>query len=245
MELGRILVELSQPLRFVFLDTETTGLEVREGHRIIEIAAVEMINRQLTGSTYHEYIDPQRDIDPAAEAVHGISLNALEGKPVFKDISIDFCRFIKGAELIIHNASFDIGFINSELMRAGLNPVEEYCPVITDSLRLARELHPGQRNSLDALCKRYGVDNSSRTLHGALLDAGLLAEVYLAMTRGQANLVMDTAPISQPSSQEGSRPLPDVYIVKANDNELSLHQAQLLDIQNQSDGACVWFKNKL
>ena len=231
--------------RSVFLDTETTGLEVREGHRIIEVAAIEMIDRQLTGRTYHEYIDPQRDIDSGAEAVHGITRQYLEGKPVFSEIAPAFCEYLKGAELIIHNASFDIGFINSELSLAGLSPIEDYCTVIIDSLRLARELHPGQRNSLDALCKRYGIDNSSRTLHGALLDAELLAEVYLAMTRGQSSLVMDSAPLSTLPSQSPPTKLPDVHVVHAQTHELALHYSHLESIQSESRGQCLWLLDKI
>ncbi|HVC48768.1 MAG TPA: DNA polymerase III subunit epsilon [Burkholderiales bacterium] len=231
--------------RCIFLDTETTGLEIREGHRIIEIAAVEMMNRRLTGRRFHEYIDPQRDIDPGAEAVHGITRQFLEGKPTFSKIVRSFCEFVSGTELIIHNAPFDIGFLNYELSLAGLNPLEDFSVKITDSLRLARELHPGQRNSLDALCKRYGVDNSSRSLHGALLDAELLAEVYLSMTRGQSNLVMDSLPPSKMVDQELSPQLPEVIVLEAQPEELVLHQSQLEGIQRESHGKCVWLSNEL
>ncbi|MDR2838209.1 MAG: DNA polymerase III subunit epsilon, partial [Azonexus sp.] len=175
-------------MRQIILDTETTGLDPRQGHRIIEIAALEMTNRRLTGRHLHKYINPEREIDEGAQAVHGISLDFLADKPKFADIADEFLDFINGAELIIHNAPFDLGFLNAELSRLDRVPVETLCNGVTDTLKMARDLHPGKRNSLDALCERYEIDNSSRTLHGALLDTELLAEVFLAMTRGQNSL---------------------------------------------------------
>ncbi len=176
-------------MRQVVLDTETTGLEVTQGHRIIEIGCIELIDRRLTERRFHTYLDPEREIEAGAEAVHGITDAQLKGKPKFAEVVEDFLAFVKGAELIIHNAPFDVGFLEHELRTAGRVPaaMAEYCEIV-DSLALARRMHPGQKNSLDALCGRYSIDNSQRTLHGALLDAEILAEVYLAMTGGQADL---------------------------------------------------------
>ncbi len=169
----------------IFLDTETTGLDPKQGHRIIEIAAIEFNNRQPTNRRFHSYINPERDIDPAAEEVHGLSIDFLQDKPLFKDVVNDFLAFVQNSEVVIHNAPFDVGFINAELGRLGLDKFEENTITITDSLKFAKEIRPGQRNSLDALCKAFDIDNSSRTLHGALLDAQLLGEVFICMTRGQ------------------------------------------------------------
>lgn len=178
-------------MRKIILDTETTGLDPRQGHRIIEIAAVEMVNRRLTKNHFHQYVNPQREIDSGAQQVHGISLEFLQDKPLFRDIVKDFMEFVSGAELVIHNAPFDIGFINSELKLLGMEMIEAQCPVVTDTLKMAKDLHPGQKNNLDALCRRYQIDNTNRTLHGALVDTELLAEVYLAMTRGQDSLIIE------------------------------------------------------
>jgi len=167
--------------RQVVLDTETTGLSPQMGHRIIEIGAVELINGERTGSQFHTYLDPERDIDPGAETVHGISRGFLNGKPRFEDVSADLLAYLAGAELIIHNARFDLGFLDSELARLGALPIQSHCPKVTDTLALARNFHPKQRNSLDALCARYEISTSNRELHGALLDAELLAKVYLSM----------------------------------------------------------------
>ena len=177
----------------IFLDTETTGLDPKQGHRIIEIAAIEFNNRQPTNRRFHAYINPERDIDPAAEEVHGLSIEFLQDKPLFKEVVNDFLSFVQDAEVVIHNAPFDVGFINAELGRLGLSKFEENAVTITDSLKFAKELRPGQRNSLDALCKAFDVDNSSRTLHGALLDAQLLGEVFIGMTRGQEAISIDFA----------------------------------------------------
>ena len=178
-------------MKQIFLDTETTGLYPDQGHRIIEIAAIETVNRQQTGNHFHQYINPERDIDPAAQEVHGITLDFLQDKPLFASIAEEFIAFIKDSELIIHNAPFDVGFLNSELGRLGLQPVHEVCGKITDTLKMAKDARPGQRNNLDALCRHFEIDNSRRTLHGALLDAELLAEVYMALTRGQDSLMID------------------------------------------------------
>ncbi|HEU4708496.1 MAG TPA: DNA polymerase III subunit epsilon, partial [Methylophilaceae bacterium] len=178
-------------MRQIFLDTETTGLYPSQGHRIIEIAGVEVINRQLTRNHFHVYLNPDREIDPAAQEVHGITLEFLQDKPRFTDIVDEFLDFIKGAELIIHNAPFDVGFLNTELGRIDRTNLEQVCAGVIDTLKIAKDMRPGQRNSLDALCRHYGIDNSKRTLHGALLDAELLADVYLAMTRGQESLMIE------------------------------------------------------
>lgn len=178
-------------MRQIFLDTETTGLSPDQGHRIIEIAAIETINRRPTNNHFHQYINPEREIDAGAQEVHGITHEFLQDKPLFEVISKEFCEFIKEAELIIHNAPFDVGFLNSELGRLGLQPVQDICSKITDTLKMAKDARPGQRNNLDALCRHFDIDNSKRTLHGALLDAELLAEVYMALTRGQDSLMID------------------------------------------------------
>ena len=175
----------------IFLDTETTGLDPKQGHRIIEIAAIEFNNRQPTNRRFHSYINPERDIDPAAEEVHGLSIDFLQDKPLFKDVVNDFLAFVHNSEVVIHNAPFDVGFINAELGRLGLDKFEENTITITDSLKFAKEIRPGQRNSLDALCKAFDIDNSSLTLHGALLDAQLLGEVFIGMTRGQEAISID------------------------------------------------------
>jgi len=184
-------------MRQIFLDTETTGLDPNQGHRIIEIAAVEMSNRQLTTNHYHTYLNPGRDIDQAAQDVHGITSDFLQDKPLFKDISSEFLNFIKGSEVIIHNAPFDVGFLNMELGKINLDKLEKHSASIFDTLKLAKEIRPGQRNNLDALCKAYGVDNTSRAFHGALLDAELLCEVYLGMTRGQEAVSIDFSESSE------------------------------------------------
>jgi len=237
-------------VRQVVLDTETTGLEPSEGHRIIEIGCVELVNRRLTGSSYHQYINPGRDIDAGAIEVHGITNEFLQDKPKFADIAKDFFDFVKGAELIIHNAPFDVGFFNHEFIRLanGEGPIKiaEQCGVI-DTLKLARTMHPGQKNDLDSLCRRYSVDNSGRTFHGALLDAEILADVYVAMTRAQAGLFEDTTtPMRSggPSSEAEIRRLPAararVAIVGPTPEELTAHQAWLEEIQKKSGGKCVW-----
>ncbi|MDG1312136.1 MAG: DNA polymerase III subunit epsilon, partial [Porticoccaceae bacterium] len=230
-------------MRQIVLDTETTGLETSQDHRIIEIGCVEMVNRKLTGRHYHQYINPQRKVDEGAMEVHGITDQFLEDKPTYDAIAADFMAFVDGADLIIHNAPFDIGFINHEVGKlSGRNKsIESGCKII-DTLALARQKHPGQKNNLDALCKRYGVDNSQRDLHGALLDAEILADVYLLMTGGQVNLNIS----NQSSSASGevntmssirrlSQDRTPLRIVKPSEEELSLHQ-QKLDAINKSSG---------
>lgn len=238
-------------MRQVVLDTETTGLDWAEGHRIIEIGCVEIANRRLTGNTYHQYVNPDRKIDAAAIEVHGITNEFLADKPRFADIAGDFLAFVDGAELIIHNAPFDVGFLNNELrLFAGQAPesikIDALCR-ITDSLALARSRHPGQKNDLDSLCRRYYIDNSSRTLHGALLDAEILADVYLAMTGGQAGLFEDprTAAVAGPAVSEIRRIDPNrpaLTIIPADADELTAHQALLEEIDRKSGGQCVWKK---
>ena len=235
-------------MRQIFLDTETTGLEHKLGHRIIEIAGVEMRNRRLTQRHFHHYINPDRDIDAGALEVHGITLAFLQDKPRFADIAAEFLEFIRDAELIIHNAPFDIGFLNAELARLDMAPVDTICHSVQDTLRIAKELFPGKRNNLNALCERYNVDNSHRTLHGALLDAEILAEVYVAMTRGQENLLIDLAP--EPASPamatttvlNSPPPTRAARILRANAEELAAHEALLAAINKESKGKCLWMQ---
>lgn len=230
-------------MRQIILDTETTGLDPALGHRIIEIAAVEICNRRFTDRHYQQYINPQREIDAGALEVHGISSEFLSDKPKFRDIAKAFVDFVAGAELIIHNAPFDVGFLDHELALLDLRPIREYCPVITDTLRLAKSLHPGKRNSLDALCERYQIDNAARTLHGALLDARLLAEVYLAMTRGQESLLIDMGE-AVPRPVEGAAVEGDVELIvlRASPEERAAHDVQVEGIDKAGKGACIWKK---
>jgi len=230
-------------MRQIVLDTETTGLEPEEGHRIIEIGALEMIERRQTGRSFHVYINPGRDVEDGAMAVHGITNEFLSDKPRFSDLANDFIEFIRDAELIIHNAPFDVGFLNAELARLSSPARVEEHATILDTLPLARELHPGQRVSLDALCKRYDVDNSGRDLHGALLDSELLAEVYLAMTGGQVDLALDLSG-DHDGGDAGSDMVLEVdvsgLIVRpADEYELSAHRARLEAIL-ESAGHCLW-----
>lgn len=232
-------------MRQIVLDTETTGLDPKQGHRLIELAAVEMVNRRLTGRYFHRYVNPERTIEEGARQVHGISEEFLADKPRFAEVVDEFLHFIQDAELIIHNAPFDTGFLNHELtLLAPPRPgVMHYC-TITDTLALARQLHPGQRNNLDALCKRYRVDNGARTLHGALLDAELLAEVYLAMTGGQVSLSLESALVTRSSAERAiSNAAPRVRhlrVIRANAQELALHAQQLEMLERASGGPCVW-----
>lgn len=234
-------------MRQIVLDTETTGLEPSQGHRIIEIGCVELVNRQLTGNHYHQFINPQREVEEGAIEVHGISNEFLADKPLFLDIAEDFISFINGAELIIHNAPFDVGFINHEfnLLDNGLSPVEHLCKVL-DTLALARKMHPGQKNNLDALCKRYDVDNTHRELHGALLDAEILADVYLRMTGGQVTLSLGDSVSSGETSGQTIRRLPanrpPLVVIKADEQELEAHQKRLQAINDASGGGCVWLQ---
>jgi DNA polymerase-3 subunit epsilon len=219
-------------VRHIFLDTETTGLYANQGHRIIEIAAVEIVNRRPTNHSFHFYLNPDREIDPAAQEVHGITLDFLQDKPRFTEIASDFIKFIKDATLIIHNAPFDVGFINMELGLIEKPPIEEVVSKIIDTLKMAKDMRPGQRNSLDALCRFYNIDNSQRSLHGALLDAQLLAEVYLAMTRGQEDLMIDFQYSGSDFAGEKNAKLPrNLFVLKANDEELEKHEAYLNKMQ--------------
>jgi DNA polymerase III subunit epsilon len=226
-------------MRQIFLDTETTGLYTAQGHRIIEIAAVESLNRRVTDRHFHVYLNPEREIDEAAIEVHGITLDFLQDKPKFEDVVNDFLDFVSGAELIIHNAPFDVGFLNAEMGRIGRDSIESQVALVTDTYKIAKELRPGQRNNLDALCRHYGIDNSSRTLHGALLDAELLAEVYFAMTRGQDSLMIDLD--DEPKTiQEVSMILGEEHplvVLAASEDELTEHDAYL---NNLNKGENVW-----
>ena len=232
-------------MRQIVLDTETTGLEPKHGHRIIEIGCVEIINRRKTDRHFHQYLNPDREIDDGAFNVHGISSEFLSDKPRFADIAQEFIDFIRDSELIIHNAPFDVGFINAELKQLGKKwgKTEDYCSVI-DTLLLAREKHPGQKNNLDALCKRYEIDNSQRDLHGALLDAQILLDVYLIMTGGQETLSFDSLHEQEALDQNAikltdinRKPLP---VIEPSTEELAAHEKRLEAIREESGGKCVW-----
>jgi DNA polymerase-3 subunit epsilon len=226
-------------VRQIVLDTETTGLEAKDGHRIIEVGAIELIGRRLTERRLHRYCNPQRDSDPGALSVHGLTREFLADKPLFADIIDELIAFVDGAEVIIHNAAFDLSFLDAEFARAGRPPFAEHCARVTDSLRLARELHPGKRNGLDALCERYGVSNRHRTLHGALIDAALLGDVYLAMTRGQDSLVMELAP--PPQEMDAAPVAPEQLIVlEADPQEAAAHEALLDRLEKDTGTAAVW-----
>ncbi|MBI3140915.1 MAG: DNA polymerase III subunit epsilon [Rhodocyclales bacterium] len=228
-------------MRHVVLDTETTGLEFRLGDRVIEIGCVELADRKLTGQRFHRYINPEREVEAGALAVHGLSTEFLLDKPKFAETVEPFLEFVRGAELIIHNAAFDVGFLNHELALLGLPPLDQVCAGVVDTLKLAKELHPGRRNSLDALCERYTIDNSGRTLHGALLDAELLAEVYLAMTRGQESLIieLDAEPAVAADGLHSDERLP-LRVLRASAEELAEHERVLAEIAKESKGNCLW-----
>lgn len=227
-------------MRQVFLDTETTGLYPAQGHRIIEIAAVEAINRRVTSNHFHVYLNPDREIDAAAQEVHGITLEFLQDKPRFADIVSEFLDFVADAELVIHNAPFDVGFLNSELGKIDRENLEKTAGNIIDTLKMAKDMRPGQRNNLDALCRHFGIDNSKRTLHGALLDAELLAEVYMAMTRGQDSLMMDVLEDELPQAEEGDASHPiSLKILNASAEELGEHEAY---VQALNKGQNLWVK---
>lgn len=233
-------------MRQIVLDTETTGLEPSEGHRIIEIGCVELISRRLTGNDFHQYLNPDREVEQGAIDVHGITNEMLADKPRFADIAEEFLRYIDGAELVIHNAPFDVGFINHELKlwEAGKVKAVETVSSILDTLAMARKMHPGQRNSLDALCRRYEIDNSAREYHGALLDAQILAEVYLSMTGGQTALSLDALDGGKDNAANRAparieREGIDLKVVAANDAEARTHE-ELLDSMRGDDGKCLW-----
>jgi len=229
-------------VRQIILDTETTGLDPAQGHRVIEIGCVEMAGRRLSGRHFHCYINPEREIDAGAMNVHGITNERVAGEPLFAAIAAELVEFIRDAELIIHNAPFDIGFLNHEFARLDppLPPVKEVSANVIDTLKMARDLRPGRKNNLDALCKDFGIDNSGRELHGALLDAQLLAEVYLAMTRGQESLMMEleTPTVQFACDANGVRaPLP---VLRASADELAAHELVLAAIAKESRGKCLW-----
>lgn len=228
-------------MRQIFIDTETTGLEPRLGHRIIEIAAVEMMSRRLTGRRLHYYLNPERDIEDGALQVHGLTAEFLQDKQKFRDIARELLDFIGDAELIMHNAAFDVAFLDHELALAELPLLNECCRSVTDTLKMAKELYPGKRNNLDALCERYEVDNTRRTLHGALLDAELLAEVYLAMTRGQESLLME---LEVPSELDLGVDLNALHLIvlPASPEETDAHAQQLERIERESKGKCLWLR---
>lgn len=228
-------------MRQIILDTETTGLDPKQGHRIIEVAGVELVNRRLTNRHFHHYVNPDRAIDEGAQAVHGISSEFLADKPRFVDIADSFLDFIAGSELVIHNAPFDVGFLNAELELLGKPPVTTFCDNVTDTLKMARDNYPGKRNSLDALCERLEIDNAHRNLHGALLDAELLAEVYLMMTRGQDGLAMVFEESAQTVAfNSDTARLGQLRVLTAGDADLQAHQLVLEQIQKESGGKCVW-----
>jgi len=227
-------------MKRIVLDTETTGLEPGEGHRIIELACLELSGRRPTGRHFHRYVNPERDIDFAASQVHGLTAEDLADKPRFADIADEFLEFIEGGELLIHNAPFDVAFLNAELERIGRPRIDSVCTV-QDTLAMARDLHPGQKNSLDALCSRYSIDNSRRTLHGALLDAQLLADVWVAMTRGQESLeiAMVAAPaLLAPDASAPSQVL--LAVIRPDAEELAAHAAMCARIERESKGRCLW-----
>ncbi|MCH9697193.1 MAG: DNA polymerase III subunit epsilon [Gammaproteobacteria bacterium] len=232
-------------MRQLILDTETTGLEHQQGHRIIEIGCVELIDRRLTGNNYQVYLNPERDIDEGAQQVHGLSSEFLADKPVFAEIAEEFLGYVRDTEIIIHNAPFDVGFINAELERLDVQNKLENIATIFDTLTFARKKHPGQRNTLDALCKRYVVDNSNRTLHGALLDSEILADVYLAMTGGQMALSLDntqSASSQNPDSQvthDHQRAKP-TRVIHCTEQELQAHQAYLLEMEQKNSTKPLW-----
>jgi DNA polymerase-3 subunit epsilon len=228
-------------MRQIVLDTETTGLNVRLGDRIVEIGCVELASRRLNGNDFHRYLNPGRAIEEGALRVHGITNEFLQDKPRFADIARELLDYLRGAELVIHNAAFDLEFLNAELASAGFEPIEAHVSRVVDTLYDARDLHPGKKNSLDALCERYQIDHSHRTLHGALLDATLLAEVYLAMTRGQESLAIElevtkTVPVA--ATLGGERPR--LIVLRASDEELAAHELILQSIMKETKGRLVW-----
>ena len=228
--------------RQIVLDTETTGLSAEGGDRIIEIGCVELIGRKLTGNNLHTYLNPERDSHEDALKVHGISNEFLRDKPKFSEVAQDFLRYVEGAEIIIHNAAFDVGFLDKELQRLGQPAFENFVESVTDTLVMAKQLYPGKRNSLDALCDRLGVDNSGRTLHGALLDAELLADVYIALTRGQEALLIDLGDVGQQgvSVRRADFSALDLPVIRANEVELSAHADVLTQLDKSSSGKTVW-----
>jgi DNA polymerase III subunit epsilon len=228
--------------RQVVLDTETTGLNVRLGDRVIEIGCIEVLSRRISEHHFHAYIDPERDVEEGAAKVHGLTRDFLRGKPRFADIATEFLDYVRGAELIIHNADFDVAFLDLELGLAKLGRLADHVAKVTDTLGVARELHPGRKNSLDALCERYGIDHSNRTLHGALLDARLLAEVYLAMTRGQESLVMELEAPAAAVSAALRIDVSNLIVLRALPEELVAHEQLLDGIDRDANAGSLWRK---
>jgi len=231
-------------MRQLIIDTETTGLDPRQDHRIIEVAVIELVDRRATGRHLHFKVNPEREIDVGATEVHGMTWDDLRDKPLFRDVAAEFIEFARGAEWVIHNAPFDLGFLDAELARIELSACREIAHAIVDTLQLAREAFPGKRNNLDALCERFAVDNAERTLHGALLDAKLLSEVYLALTRGQESLAMDLPKAAVATSAQASGgdagPRPAILVIAPTDAELAAHRAYLEALDAASRGHCVW-----
>jgi DNA polymerase-3 subunit epsilon len=230
-------------MRQIVLDTETTGLNPRSGDRIIEVGCVEIVNRRLTGNNFHRYINPERDSEEGALAVHGLTTEFLSDKPKFAEIADELRDYVRDAEIIIHNAPFDLAFLDAEFDRLGFSRFADHVKMITDTLVQAKEMHPGKRNSLDALCDRYGISNAHRTLHGALLDAELLAEVYLAMTRGQNSLTIDLAESETTATESGiveAVSLAEMIVLQATADELAEHEALLDRLDKEVKGSCVW-----
>jgi len=226
--------------RQIALDTETTGLNARLGDRVIEIGCVEVLNRRITERTFHRYVNPEREIDEGASRIHGLTREDLADKPRFAEIAREFVDYIRGAELVIHNADFDTEFLDRELALAGLGGVLKHAAGVVDTLAIARELHPGKKNSLDALCERYLVDNSHRTLHGALLDARLLAEVYLAMTRGQEGLVMELDTPAAAAIAAARVDVARLVVLRASAEEIAAHETVLDGIDREAKGGSIW-----
>ncbi|PRC92961.1 DNA polymerase III subunit epsilon [Solimicrobium silvestre] len=230
-------------MRQVVLDTETTGLNPRTGDRVIEVGCVELIDRKLTGNNFHVYINPERDSDPRALEIHGLTTEFLSDKPKFADIAASLSEYVQGAELIIHNASFDMGFLDAEYAKLKLSSFTSQVLNVVDTLATAKEMHPGKRNSLDALCDRYGISNAHRQLHGALLDSELLADVYLAMSRGQNSFVIDEEDHSSNANNSDAaheQPLATILVQAANEEELAAHQQSLVGLDKAVRGTCVW-----
>jgi DNA polymerase III subunit epsilon len=231
-------------MRQLIIDTETTGLDPKQGHRVIEIAAVEVIDRRLTGRSFHYRLNPERDVDFAATEIHGMTWEDLKGQRRFGDVAPELLEFARGAEWVIHNAPFDVGFLDAELRLAGVPASSELYSALVDTLALARDLYPGKRNGLDALCERFGIDNAHRTIHGALLDAQLLAEAYLAMTRGQESLTIDMAAptlaaiLHDANGESGVRV--HVEVIEPSNDEIAAHRDYLAALYTETSGRCVW-----
>jgi len=228
--------------RLIVLDTETTGLNAKLGDRVIEIGCVELLSRRVTDRNFHTYLNPERDIEEGAAKVHGLTREFLADKPRFAEIAGDFLDYVRGAELVIHNAGFDVEFLDQELGLAGCGKLADHAAAVTDTLAMARELHPGKRNSLDALCERYAVENAHRTLHGALLDARLLAEVYLAMTRGQDNLMMEPEDAAPSAGGAARFDTSRLVVLRASAEEAAAHEKLLDGIDKQAKGGSLWRK---